>query len=49
LREAAQRLNAERTLMLMQANYAAFAAVMCKDGQKVFEKQQKALLKILNQ
>ena len=47
LRAAAQRLAADRTLALMQATFAAFAAVMSKDGQKVFEKHQKALMKRL--
>ncbi len=48
LHRAAKRLEADNALLHMQSAYAAFAAVMCKDGSKVFDKQQKALLKHIN-
>ncbi|HVU07862.1 MAG TPA: hypothetical protein VHG89_04885 [Verrucomicrobiae bacterium] len=48
MRAAARRLRADDTLARMQSDFAAFAAVMCKDGQRVFEKRQNALLRLIN-
>jgi hypothetical protein len=45
LRAAARRLNADHALSTMQAAFAAFAAVMTKEGQKIFAQHQKALMK----
>lgn len=38
LRQAARRLRADSVLAGMNASYAAFAAVMSKDGNRVFKK-----------
>jgi hypothetical protein len=45
LRAASHRLNAENVLMQMNATYAAFAAVMAKNGHKAFERLTKQLIK----
>jgi len=45
LRAAARRLRADDTLARMQGSYAAYAAVMCKDGHRLFEKFQNNLTK----
>lgn len=45
LRNAARRIKADAGLMAMNASYAAFAAVMAKNGKTVFDKLAESLKK----
>jgi hypothetical protein len=45
LRNAARRVHADAGLMAMNGAYAAFAAVMSKDGKNVFDKLAESLKK----